>query len=388
MSSNEGAEDLVAPQEEKTDAERKRIRWIDQARGFVIVYMVIFIFVDDDWVKGNPVTEFLFTHPSSTATYMTLYDVGTAAFIFILGLLYSYSFWKRQKKASTGKAIGHVVIRYGLILLLGLLIIIADAGEITEEKTLDDGVTTITVVIWDVVPSLGLVGLVAIPLVFLKPKQRIGAGYMMLIFYQIMLSLNDSTGWKTYAWKSTHGGILGTIFGLSAILVIGSGLGELLFEGVKTDSKGTYTKWAIFGAVNFILGVILQYVPTLEANKRIVSATYIMISIGVIMLASLLFVWIDQILDKNVTLFDAYGKNPFLIYVMAIIPEFLLYEYILEDPEVWVQIVILVIAVIIISLIALTLYKKSSVVSTEKVALITIIVVGGLAGILIAAGVI
>ncbi|GAH66238.1 unnamed protein product, partial [marine sediment metagenome] len=54
-------------------------------------------------------------------------------------------------------------IRYGIILVLGLLVILIDHGQfITSKGT----------IIWDVLPTLGLVGLMTIPFLWLKPKDK------------------------------------------------------------------------------------------------------------------------------------------------------------------------------------------------------------------------
>jgi len=168
---------------------------------------------------------------------MSLRDITASAFIFIMGFLFGYVFQKHRNRFGLFRATGFQVYRYGLILILGLLVSFLESGSLFRTRSLPGG-ETITVVIWDVLHTIGLVGLVGIPFLFLSPKYRFPAGYLMIAFYQIMLC-NDSTGWKLYTIKSIHGGVLGACFAFSGQLIIASALGEYFFskcgEGQKKD---------------------------------------------------------------------------------------------------------------------------------------------------------
>ncbi|MGV9173123.1 MAG: hypothetical protein ACOC35_11220, partial [Promethearchaeia archaeon] len=87
------------------DAEKqKRLRWIDQGRGLVMLLLVFTITFPPEKFREmseNIVLHFLFGHAGSRASYMTLFDVGAAAFIFVLGLSMAISYSKRVK--GTGK---------------------------------------------------------------------------------------------------------------------------------------------------------------------------------------------------------------------------------------------------------------------------------------------
>lgn len=54
---------------------------------------------------------------------------------------------------------------------------------------------------------LGLVGFIALPFLFIDKKYRIYAGYGLILFYTIMLALNDYTKWINDAVISVHFGI-------------------------------------------------------------------------------------------------------------------------------------------------------------------------------------
>ena len=320
----------------------KRYYWIDHARGFIMILLVITEFLP---AFIREAARFFLDHPINqrTVEYMNFYDVGAPAFIFIMGFLMPLSFFHRKERDGTGKAIRHMIIRYGIILLLGYLVILIDQQAIV--KTIDG----MTIVIWDVLPSLGLVGLIAIPFLFVNPKMRAILASVLLIFYQVMLFF----GWREYAIASVHGGILGTIFGFSVIMIYATCLGELFFMDKKTPEKKKYQIYAIIGIIAFLGGILLSLIPEWYANKRQVTLTYILISLGTSILLSFIFVGIDKIVKKPIFILDSYGKNPFLIYVIAIVLEFLIADIIGWEKD----FLIFLIMTIIITVIAIGLDK-------------------------------
>ena len=72
--------------------DKGRLRWIDQARGFIMLYLVLTVALPDSLTENNPILHFLFDHPGTRDTTMTLFDIGTPAFIFVIGLSLSISF--------------------------------------------------------------------------------------------------------------------------------------------------------------------------------------------------------------------------------------------------------------------------------------------------------
>jgi len=320
----------------------KRYYWIDHARGFIMILLVITEFLP---AFIREAARFFLDHPINqrTVEYMNFYDVGAPAFIFIMGFLMPLSFFHRKERDGTGKAIRHMIIRYGIILLLGYLVILIDQQAIVK---MVDGMT---IVIWDVLPSLGLVGLIAIPFLFVNPKMRAIIASVLLIFYQVMLFF----GWREYAIASVHGGILGTIFGFSVIMIYATCLGELFFMDKKTPEKKKYQIYAIIGIIAFLGGILLSLIPEWYANKRQVTLTYILISLGTSILLSFIFVGIDKIVKKPIFILDSYGKNPFLIYVIAIVLEFLIVDIIGWEKD----FLIFITMTIIITVIAIGLDK-------------------------------
>ncbi len=317
--------------ENESPREKKRLWWIDHARGFIMIMLVVTMFIPKVVRESSNIARFFLEHPADKYTIqgMNFFDIGAPAFIFIMGLLMPLSFYKRKEKAGTGAATRHLLIRYGIILALGLLVILIDQGTFLKER---DGqvvvVSGMAVVSWDVLPSLGLVGLVAIPFLWIAPKFRAIAASAMLVFYQIMLLFG---GWREYAIASVHGGILGTVFGFGAIMIFATCFGEMFFVDENLDERKKYMIYGIAGAVAFVGGLLLGLIPEWYPNKLQVTLTYIMISMGTIILISYVFILIGKKYDGPIFGLDSYGKSPFFVYVVAIVSEFLISDIIDVD---------------------------------------------------------
>ncbi|MFX0001006.1 MAG: hypothetical protein ACFE9Q_00515 [Candidatus Hodarchaeota archaeon] len=322
----------------------KRFYWIDHARGFIMIWLVITLYLPTAIREG--ILRFFLSHPENETTthIMNLFDIGAPAFIVVMGLLMPLSFFHRKERDGVKKAVKHIIIRYGIILLLGLIVVFIDQGALI--KTIDG----MLVIQWDVLPTLGLVGLIALPLFWIKPKIRAVIASLMLIFYQIMLIYG---GWRDYAIASVHGGILGSIFGFSTIMVYSTCIGEFLFINEQSDEMKKYKIYLIIGLVSFIGGLILALIPECYANKRQVTLTYIMISLGTSILISFLFIALDKKVEKPIFGLDSFGKNPFIIYILAEVLSIIIIDIIGYDIDIFIGILLM----IIVTVIALVLDK-------------------------------
>ena len=335
--------------EEDKRQESKRHFWIDHARGFIMILLVVTEFIPQ-FIRDGPL-QFLLAHPDNqtTTTVMNVFDIGAPAFIFIMGILMPISFFSRKEKKGTKSAVNHMIIRYGIILVLGLIVVFIDQGSFLKSV---DGMTIIN---WDVLPTLGLIGFITLPFLWLNPKIRAIVASGMLIFYQLMLMF---AGWREYAIASVHGGILGTIFSFSAFMILSTCIGEYLLIG-DNDEKKKYQNYSMIGIICLIVGLLLSFLPEWYANKRQVTLSYIMISFGATILISLIFVYIDKKVQKPIIILDSYGKNPFLIYVIAIVLEFLISDIIGYE----IDLIIGPIMIVVISLIALLLDRKKKIIT-------------------------
>jgi len=303
-----------------TETEKpKRKYWIDHARGFVMILLVVTMFLPRS-IREGPLRFFL-DHPENQTTthLMNLYDIGAPAFIVLMGFLMPLSYFKRRERDGFKKAALHIIIRYGIILFLGLLVVFIDQGSLIKE------VDSMTVVRWDVLPTLGLVGLIALPFLWLEPKIRAAVASIMLIFYQTMLIFG---GWREYGIASVHGGILGTVFGFSALMIFSTCLGQLYFYSTDYSENQKYKFYFLIGTIFFVGGLLLSLIPEWYPNKRQVTLTYIMISFGASILLSLFFIALDKKMERPIFGLDSYGKSPFIIYIIAVVIKFLIEDII------------------------------------------------------------
>ncbi len=356
------------------------MRWIDQARGFILVALCITLTEPWEEVEGT-ILFFLSGHPDETAMYMTLYDVGTLAFLFILGLSFALSFNKHRERGGNFSAIIKVISRYGLLLLLGYVLMLVEHGfDFSVLFAVNEDVGYI-IPLWDVVPSLGLVGFIALPFLFIKePKIRMGVAYGWMFVYEILLLITDI---DYYASLTYHGGVFGTIFTYCGVVLIASSMAEYVFTSIETPKK-KIKNLVLFGAGNLIVGAIfwiiaaLTNILVLAPNKRLATFPYALISLGVIVLAIIPFVWADEVKDKEIPYLVAFGRQPFLTYFIAElfyqVPKMLLDDF--TDQMRWI---ILVIILVITSIVNLLLYKKKKIVPTEF-SVILFLLVGILVG--------
>ena len=126
----------------------------------------------------------------------------------------------------------------------------------------------------------------------------------------------------------------------------------MLLNKEYTDKK-KYQIYAIVGAIALLGGLLLWLIPGWYPNKRQVTLTYISISLGASILLSFIFIGIDKKVQNSIFILDSYGKSPFIIYVIAIVLEFLLSDILSLEMD----ILIFIIMVIVMSVIAILLDK-------------------------------
>lgn len=339
----------------------RRLRWIDQARGLIMLLLVITLV--KPWEEATLEGTFLFfltRHPDEFATYMTLFDIGVPAFMFILGLSFVISFNKRKSKKGTSNAILRVIIKGFLLLLLGYFMTLIEHGfdfGVLFEYSTEAG---FIIPRWDVLQTLGLATLVALPFIFIKdPKYRLLVAYIWMFLYQI---LSIFTSIHYYAMLTYNGGIFGTIFTLSGVVIVAASLGDYIFN-TEHPPKKKYTNMAILGAINLVVGLLLGLIPGWEPSKRISTLSYGLISIGVIILSLLVFVFFDEKMNWNLGYLLAFGRQPFFTYFMAEV----LYQIPKEllDLTLTGRWILTGVIIVVTSVVNMIFYKKKKYVPTE-----------------------
>jgi hypothetical protein len=354
-----------------------RFLFVDCWRGFIIVYMLISITLPEDWFKISPILEFLFIHPARNAFTMHLIDVGATSFVFILGLMYSVTFQRRRQEKGTWAAVRHVLLRYGMILALGFCIVFVtfDSLVYTTADDLVVGAPDLVVLAWDVIPALGLVGFVGLPFLFLKKKMRLICGYIWLGFYGVMLALNEYTRWASRAVSAIHGGILFGIFAFGAAQIMASAIGEYLVDGFKGNRGKFLAQLGVFAGFNFLAGLVL-----IQAQETFVPG-YVLVATSTTVLGWYLFMYFQEYTKYRMRILQAYGRNPFFVYLITVIPMVIVYEVVFTGSHAvfeWDLFLAIVGFWAVNIAIVWALYKKGKQVRTEIVALVGIAVLLGL----------
>jgi hypothetical protein len=136
------------------------------------------------------------------------------------------------------------------------------------------------------------------------------------------------------------------------------------------------------GLVNLAIGLVLWAIPGGFPNKRQSTMSWAVISMAVIIAGLLAFVYTDwkdadysklnQANKARIVLFNAFGQNPFLIFIMAEV-----FGGILDIANITLEPAMAVLYWIaglsIISFVAIMLYLKGKVISTTKIALFVIV---------------
>ncbi|MBP7088954.1 MAG: hypothetical protein KBB01_06645 [Candidatus Omnitrophica bacterium] len=280
--------------------ENERWPWLDVARGIMIFLMIISSLVSRfDYVSG------FYKHAPTGS--ISIIDIGTATFIFIMGISAYVSFSKRQREKGTMKALVHHLHHYTFI---GLLAVV----QLVIEMLI--GTPKIWWKVWDVLPTLAMVGVWIIPFIIIKDmKWRNTAsiagtvvycilGYALFITLPIkhnnyILNATHNLFWMNRA--GVHGGLFGSA-GYALIAVWAYNLTAILYTILviqKNPLKGLF-HWITTGVVLLFVGLIwhfielnyfLQFEGVYGISKRAVNGPYIFVSLGVnILLCSVIII--------------------------------------------------------------------------------------------------
>jgi predicted acyltransferase len=132
---------------------------------------------------------------------LTFADIVAPLFMFIIGLMYRRSFIKRIKSQGRIKTWIHFSKRYFYLCLLGFVGNWIARGSIVFE--------------WGVLQTIGLAGIIALPFIDTNSSFRLGAGFIILVIYQLLLLPNI----KDLVLSMDHGGPFAVISWVTIILL-------------------------------------------------------------------------------------------------------------------------------------------------------------------------
>ena len=266
-----------------------RISAIDQFRGLATLVMVL----------GNNLT----SAGRSPSWLLHAADPGLSAadlfaplFIFAIGLTYGPSMRRRVARDGWPRAFGHATLRCAVLMGIG--------SAITVVETLL-GVNP-SGVYWGVLEAIGAACLIAAPFILLPAWVRMCAGLTLLGLYQALLQ----AFWLETVKRSPHGGVPGAL-GWGALLILSTVVGELFLS-----EKTRRFLFPAAALAAFSSGLLLGRV--VPVSKVRVSASYVLVSLGV---SAVVFLLVWLLTDKAGSpsrLLEAWGRNPLLLYVLHI----------------------------------------------------------------------
>jgi predicted acyltransferase len=261
-----------------------RLYSIDLFRGLAIVLMVLANFLGGvvqipAWLKHAP------------DVGLTVIDLVAPFFIFAIALTFGLSWQRRSARVGKGPAYQHFILRALAIIGVGAIL---SAGE--RLLGMNNGVMD-----WGVLQTIGVSILVALLLVDRSSGVRLAAGLALLVVYQVLLDRY----WLDMVFNSPHGGLLGSP-GWAAMLLLG-----MLLADIYHQRRGAY-----FWAVLAVMAVGLALAFWIPVSKNRVSASYVLLSLGI---SGLMFGLIDLLVNRwklHLGLLVAWGLNPLALYLL------------------------------------------------------------------------
>jgi len=256
-----------------------RLDSIDQYRGFAILLMVLADYLSriervPPWLKHAP-----------GGYGLTMVDLIAPMFILSIGLTFKPSFVRRKERDGKWQAILHFIRRF--LALIGI-------GFLTPR-----GFS------WGLLQTIGGAGLIALLFIELPSLAKAIIGGIILVGYQILTILvwmGRVTG--TASWCEIEGTL-----GWAAMLILAGVLAEYLIGQPRKRRHFLLGSTAALG-----LGIGLSF--WIEISQYFVSASYVLISLGVSGILFLGFELLTEYLKFKLALLISWGKNPLILYLL------------------------------------------------------------------------
>jgi predicted acyltransferase len=263
-----------------------RSQAIDQFRGLAIVLMVLANYLAGigwipAWLKHAP------------DIGLTVTDLVAPLFIFAIGLTYGSSFRRRLLREGANKTYQHFIIRWAALIGIGALFSAGEIAVVGEPS-----------VNWGVLQAIGVAGLVTLPFLRLPAGWRAATGLALLAIYQILLD----NFWLQSVLHSPHGGLFGSL-SWAAMLLMATALAEIYHASPKSQRS-----YLLASTLTLAGGILLAFLLPISKNR--VSASYILVSLGISALVFALFHFLVERGGLRLPLLTAWGKNPLLLYLL------------------------------------------------------------------------
>jgi len=281
---------------------KRRLLFLDQFRGLAIVLMVF----------ANALANYRRVPPylqhAPTDGFM-LPDIVMPMFFFAMGYAAELSFWSRVERDGASKTISHLLFRNMVLIGYGVI-----------------GTLLVRDHPWDILEALGAAGLLAIPLLFLRPAVRLTLALVSLVAYQAgITSFLGQTGVDSYLHSALAGAL--ATFSWIFVLVVGSCLSAWL-KGREYASRIVWL--AVAGAILIAAGAALNvFIPF---NKHLGSISYVLLSTGICTYGLMLLMVLSESFHLSIPPLEAMGRNALVLYMLSCV--LIVVENIILPPEV------------------------------------------------------
>ena len=273
-----------------------RLDEIDIFRGFAILLMVLADYLSriqrvPPWLKH-----------ATGGVGITVVDLIGAMFILAIGLTFRPSWQRRLEQDGLAKTRLHFIRRSLALIGIGFL--------------------TPPGFSWGLLQAIGGACLITLLVIQLPTMTRLAAGGILLTGSQIITDqvfLYRVTG--TSSWCEIEGTL-----GWGAMLILATVLADWLYN--QDHAQRNF----LFASLGF-LGLGLGLSAWIEVSQYFVSASYVLISIGVSGIIYLGFHLLSKKLDIRLPLLVAWGRNPLLIYLLHY--WIWVYAFLYPDSRTW-----------------------------------------------------
>jgi predicted acyltransferase len=265
---------------------KQRLESIDAFRGFSILLMVL-----ADYLAGPAIVPAWLKHSPDVG--FTVIDVIAPMFITAIGLTFGLAFRARLARDGRRRAVEHVLVRN--LALIGLGALFTTLGNISGAEVDPSN--------WGLLQAIGVAGLITLVFIGIPAQLRWCVGLVLLAIYQVLLG----SFWLSRVISSTHGGLEGA-FSWGAMLILATALGDL-FHDVRNRHW-----FPAASAGMLVTGLLLALV--IPVSKHRVSASYVLLSLGISALVFWGFHLIEGRLGKTIPILVKWGRNSLILYVL------------------------------------------------------------------------
>ena len=301
-----------------------RLASIDCYRGFAVMMLVM----GSHLFAVEALPPWLQHAPDGRLTFP---DLGAPWFVFAIGLTYGPSLRRRWTRDGPAKTTWHflrrclILFAIGFVMAFGQNLVGLDAGRAAGPGF----------VYWGVLQALAVAILLTMPALLLPALPRALVGLALLAAYQTLLVRY----WLPSVLASPHGGPAGAL-GWTSLLILCTACADL-YSASYSSLAPQRTSWiggfsrslasiprpaeasiprsrlVLFpasGIIAIAAGVALS--PLVPISKLRISASYVLVTLGGAVLLFWLFHLMTEHLGWRLPGWEAWGKNPLVLYVL------------------------------------------------------------------------